>query len=204
MKDLENDNMPIRVALYGGAFDPVHCAHLRVAQYALQQAQLDRVLFIPAAQSPLKAHTPRTQDADRLQMLRLALAGQLNCEVDAYEIQKGGVSYTLDTVRHFRQRLGARVELFWIVGADQFEQLNRWHRIEELAALVVFLVLARPGSTLQPQPIAGLSYQVVEAPLMPESSSEVRKRCAQRRSVKGLVPDAVEAFISEQELYTNV
>lgn len=202
MKELENDNTPVRVALYGGAFDPVHSAHLRVAHYALEQAQLDRVIFIPAAQSPLKLHAPRTDDAARLQMLRLALAGQMRFELDPYEIEKGGLSYTVDTVRHFRERMG-NAELYWIVGGDQFEQLDRWHRIDELAALVTFLVLARPGSTLQSQSIAGLRYQMLEAPLMSESSSEIRMRCKQGRSLKGLVPSAVEAFISEQELYTR-
>jgi nicotinate-nucleotide adenylyltransferase len=202
MKELENDNTPVRVALYGGAFDPVHSAHLKVAHYALEQAQLDRVIFIPAAQSPLKLHAPRTDDAARLQMLRLALAGQMRFELDPYEIEKGGLSYTVDTVLHFRERMGT-AELYWIVGGDQFEQLDRWHRIDELAALVTFLVLARPGSALQPQSIAGLRYQILEAPLMSESSSEIRMRCERGRSLKGLVPSAVEAFISEQELYTR-
>jgi nicotinate-nucleotide adenylyltransferase len=203
MKDIANENTPARLALYGGAFDPVHSAHLRVAHYALEQAHLDRVIFIPAAQSPLKAHTPRAHDAARLQMLRLAVAGEARFEVDLYEMQKGGISYTIDTVRHFRERT-ADAELFWIIGGDQFDQLDRWHRIDELAGLVSFLVLARPGTDLRPQPIAGLRYQVIEAPLMPESSSEIRERCEQGRSLKGLVPDAVEAFISEQELYTNL
>lgn len=204
MNDPENEPRRLRVALYGGAFDPVHCAHLRVAQHAFEQAQLDRVIFIPAAQSPLKAHVPRANDAARLQMLRLALAADAHFEVDPYEIQKGGISYTLDTVRHFRDRMGTGVELFWIVGGDQFEQLEHWHQIDQLAALVTFLVLARPGSELRSQPIEGLRYQLIEAPLMPLSSTEIRQRCAQGRSLKGFVSDAVEAFISERELYTNV
>jgi nicotinate-nucleotide adenylyltransferase len=202
MNDPENEPRRLRVALYGGAFDPVHCAHLRVAQHAFEQAQLDRVIFIPAAQSPLKAHVPRANDAARLQMLRLALAGHAHFEVDPYEIEKGGISYTLDTVRHFRDRMGMRVELFWIVGGDQFEQLDQWHQIDKLAAMVTFLVLPRPGSTLQSRPIAGLSYQLIEAPHLSESSSEIRTRCAKGRSLKGYVPDAVEAFISERALYT--
>lgn len=202
MNDPENEPRRLRVALYGGAFDPVHCAHLQVAQHAFEQAQLDRVIFIPAAQSPLKAHVPRANDAARLQMLRLALTGHAHFEVDPYEIEKGGISYTLETVRHFRDRMGAGVELFWIVGGDQFEQLEHWHGIDQLSALVTFLVLARPGSGLQPQPIEGLRYQVIEAPLMPQSSTEIRQRCAQGRSLKGYVPDAVEAFISERALYT--
>lgn len=204
MKNPVNEKRPTRLALYGGAFDPVHSAHLRVARYALEQAQLDRVVFIPAAQSPLKVHSPLSNDAARLQMLRLALAGEIGFELDAYEIEQGGMSYTIDTVRHFRQG-DADVVLFWIIGADQFEQLDRWRQIDELAEMVTFLVLARPGSNLEDSGlIPNLRYQVIEAPLMGESSSEIRARCHDGRSLEGLVPGAVQAFISEQELYTNL
>lgn len=204
MKDPVNETEPVRFALYGGAFDPVHCAHLRVARYALEQAQLDRVVFIPAAQSPLKAHTPLSDDAARLQMLRLALEGEPRFELDSYEIERGGLSYTVDTVRHFRES-HADAELFWIIGADQFEQLDRWQRIDELAQMVVFLVLERPGADLDSSvSVPQLRYQVIEAPLMSESSSEIRARCMEGHSLEGLVPSAVEAFISEQELYTNL
>ena len=147
MKDPVNKNAPTRLALYGGAFDPVHSAHLRVARYALEQAQLDRVLFIPSAQSPLKLHSPRSDDSARLRMLTLALADEPRFELDAYEIQKGGLSYTIDTVRHFSE-CHPNAIVCWIIGADQFELLERWHRINELAKMITFLVLARPGSNL--------------------------------------------------------
>ena len=203
MKDLVTEERLTRIALYGGAFDPVHSAHLKVARYALEQAHLDRVVFIPAAQSPLKAHAALSSDAERLQMLRLALEGEHRFELDAHEIERGGVSYTIDTVRYFRERF-AGADLFWIIGGDQFEQLQDWRNIDELAKLVSFLVLERPGAELVcAEPIAGLRYQVVEAPLMEESSSEIRARCAVGDSLDGLVPHAVQAFISEQELYSN-
>jgi nicotinate-nucleotide adenylyltransferase len=204
MKDPGNESRPARLALYGGAFDPVHCAHLRVARYALEQAQLDRVVFIPAAQSPLKAHATLSDDAARLQMLRLAIAGEVRFELDAHEIERGGVSYTINTVRHFSERF-ADAELFWIIGGDQFEQLHHWRCIEELVGLVTFLVLARPGADLVSSvPVADLRYQVIEAPLMSESSSEVRARCREGLSLDGLVPSAVQAFISVQELYRHL
>ena len=195
-----NERTVERLALYGGAFDPVHCAHLRVAGYALEQAALDRVVFIPAAQSPLKAHAPLSSDADRMQMLDLAIAGRAGLEVDSFELEKGGLSYTVDTVRHFRERY-AQAELFWIVGGDQFEQLARWHRIDVLAGLVSFLVLARPGSALRAPEVAGLRYLVIDAPLMGESSSEIRQLCGQGLPVKSFVPASVEAFISARGLY---
>jgi nicotinate-nucleotide adenylyltransferase len=204
MEDSVSQQRPVRLALYGGAFDPVHCAHLRVARYALEQAHLDRVIFIPAAQSPLKAHSPFASDSDRLQMLSLALGGESHFALDAYEIEKGGVSYTIDTVRHFLSA-AEEADLFWIIGADQFEQLERWRQITELSDLLTFLVLARPGADLiAPTAIPNLRYQRVVAPLMEESSSAVRERCRLGESLEGLVPSAVEAFISKQELYTSV
>ena len=204
MKDLVKKKRLRRCALYGGAFDPVHRAHLQVARYALEQAQLDRVVFIPAAQSPLKAHAPLTDAAARLQMLSLALQGEACFELDESEIERGGLSYTIDTVRHFSAG-HPDTELYWIIGADQFEQLDRWHRIEELIERVTFLVFARPGSHLEASAeIPSLRYQVIDAPLMSDSSSAIRQCCREGRSLEGLVPDAVQAFISEQELYTNL
>lgn len=204
MKVQGNENKQERLALYGGAFDPVHSAHLKVARYALEQARLDRVVFIPASQSPLKVHAPLTNNAARLQMLDLALQDEPCFVLDAYELEQGGMSYTVETVRYFCERF-AGAELFWIIGGDQFELLERWRRIDELAEMVTFLVLARPGAHIVPNPeLPYLRYQVIEAPLMSVSSSEIRERCGTGRSIEGLVPDAVEAFISERELYTNL
>tara|TARA_B110000093_G_scaffold75999_2_gene82783 strand:- start:6509 stop:7126 length:618 start_codon:yes stop_codon:yes gene_type:complete len=204
MKGLVNKKRLSRCALYGGSFDPVHHAHLRVARYALEQAQLDRVVFVPAAQSPLKAHAPLTDAAVRVQMLSVALRGEAHFELDESEIERGGLSYTIDTVRHFSAG-HPDTELYWIVGADQFEQLDRWYQIEELAERVTFLVLARPGSHSGASSlIPHLRYQMIKAPLMSDSSSEIRVRCREGRSLQGLVPSAVQAFIFEQELYSNL
>jgi nicotinate-nucleotide adenylyltransferase len=190
-----------RIALYGGAFDPVHRAHLEAARAARAQASLDEVRFIPAAQSPLKAQGPVASDEARLKMLELALGGELQFSVDDFELRRGGVSYSLDTVVEFRKR-EPQAELFWIIGGDQLAQLERWHAIEELAALVTFLVLARPGYALREVDTPGLRWQRIEAPLMEESSTEIRARLAKGQSVEGLLPGAVEAFIREKGLYT--
>ena len=110
-------NKPARLALFGGSFDPVHRAHLKVAHCALQQACVDRVVFIPASRSPLK-HKPFAEDVDRLQMLRLALKGEAGIGLDMFEIGQKGTSFTIDTVDHFRA-LYKNAELFWIIGQDQ-------------------------------------------------------------------------------------
>lgn len=191
-----------RVALYGGAFDPVHNAHLRVASYALKQVGLDRILFIPSAQSPLKKNPPRASDEERVEMLELATDGERRYRVETFEVEKGGVSYTVDTVTHFRKEY-PNAELFWMVGADQFEQLDRWHKIEELAEMVTFLVFGRPGYGHIACEIEGLKYFTVDAPKMDESSTTIRRLCRAGESVEGMLPDAVEAFISEEGLYTE-
>ena len=190
-----------RVALFGGAFDPIHNAHLEVARRALAQASLDEVVLIPAAQSPLKAHAPHVGDNDRLRMLDLAIAGERHFRVDSYEINKGGISYSVDTARYF-QASHPDAQLHWIIGADQFEQLAEWKQIEDLAAMVRFLVVARPGYQMQQPEVPGLVHTRIDAPLMSVSSSEIRKRCAEGRSIVSLVPPTVEAFILAHRLYS--
>ncbi|MFP4166860.1 MAG: nicotinate-nucleotide adenylyltransferase [Opitutales bacterium] len=188
------------VALFGGAFDPVHVGHVNIAQHVLELPGMKEVVFIPSARSPLKRHGPLAGDSERFRMLELALSGQIGCRVDDCELKRGGLSHTVDTVRLFReQRPDAR--LHWVLGADQFEQLDRWHRIETLAGWVTFLVVARPGYRLGDPPVEGISCKRVEVPPMAASSTEIRERRSRNKSIHGLVPDAVEAFILEKNLY---
>lgn len=194
-------NNKARIAFYGGAFDPVHRAHLEVARAAHSQVSLDRVVFIPAAQSPLKAHGPVASDAERLEMLKLATAGQSGFSVDDSELKRGGISYTIQTVQDCKGR-EPEAELFWIIGGDQLSKLDKWHAIEELVHLVTFLVLARPGYGLSAPEISGLRWKKIEAPLMEESSTQIRERISKHQSVEGLLPRSVEAFIREKSLYT--
>lgn len=190
-----------RIALYGGAFDPVHRAHLVVARAAQEQALLDKVIFIPAARPPLKAHGPIASDADRLKMLELALEGEPDFAVDEAELKRGGISYTLDTVIEFSKREPG-VELFWILGGDQFAQLDCWHAVDELVQKVSFLVLARPGYGISAPDINGLVWRKVDAPIMEESSTLVRSRISKGEPVGDFLSESVEAFIQAKGLYT--
>ena len=202
MKQTELSSPRKSVALYGGSFDPVHCAHLAVARVTQAQLDLDQVIFIPAAQSPLKAHTTIASDEARIEMLRLATAEQPRFAVDCSEIERGGISYTVDTIQAFRAKNTAN-QLYWIIGADQFERLPQWHRIEDIARLVTFAVLRRPGHTIAKSVVPGLKYVGIEAPLMSHSSSAIRAALEQGLSVQDLVPPSVEAFISSHGLYTQ-
>lgn len=200
MTDLTDQQM--RIALFGGAFDPVHQGHLMMARSAVKQMQLDRVYLIPAAQSPLKTFSPHVTDDERIKMLHLATEGDPQLCVDTYETDSGGVSYSVDTVRHFKS-LYPGAELYWLLGADQFEQLERWRDVEVLTNAVTFLVFGRPGSVVSGKGLSNLNYQMIEAPLMEVSSSSIRQSIQLGQSVADCLPHAVDAFISEKGLYTS-
>ncbi len=190
------------IALYGGSFDPVHRAHLEVAFTALKNCDLDVVIFIPTAQSPLKKSAAIAADADRVEMLRLATAEESRFEVDTCELKRGGISYTVDTVKAY-QTAHEGCRLHWIIGADQFELLSQWRRIEEIASQVTFIVLRRPGHSIVESAVKGLSFVIIDAPLMQHSSTEIRALIAEGCSAADLLPPAVEAFICARELYTR-
>ena len=189
------------LALFGGAFDPVHRAHLEVARVAVARMEMERVILIPSAQSPLKAHAPLASDAERLAMLQLAITQEPALKVSSYELEQGGTSYSLKTALHFQQ-LHPTTALHWIVGADQFAQLARWHAIEQLLQVVRFLVCRRPGYSVQPPALPGLRYQILELEESDCSSTEIRKRCKMGQPIAELTSKQVEAFISARALYT--
>ncbi len=143
----------MKLGLYGGSFDPVHLGHLLVAQAAVEELGLDRLFFIPAAQSPFKPQNPPAPAAVRLQLLRLALAGKTNYEVDELEIQRGGASYTVDTLRDYARRHPA-AEIFYLIGADNVSKLNEWREAAELAKLAEFVAVPRPGGATAVFPAA--------------------------------------------------
>lgn len=191
----------MRLGLYGGSFDPIHCGHLLVARAALEELRLDRLDFIPAARSPFKPAAMPADPAARLRWLRLALAGQTDCRVDDREIRRGGPSYTIDTVRDISGE-HPDAELFWLVGADQLAGLPDWHKAQELARRVRFVVVPRPGT-----PEAGLpdGFSCVHLRGWPlsVSSSEIRARLAAGRPVGHLVPPAVAEALERERAYRD-
>ena len=189
----------MKVGLYGGSFDPVHLGHLLVAQAALEELALDRLFFIPAAQSPFKPDQKPTPAADRLRMLRLALVGQTRMEVDDQEIERGGISYTIDTVRDYARRFPA-AELFYLIGADHIAKLPLWREAHELAGLARFLVIPRPGDPVLPLPSPFRGQTLAGFPLG-VSSSQIRTRVKAGKTVDYLVPSAVAEAIRNNRLY---
>lgn len=188
-----------RIALFGGSFDPVHNAHLSIARAAVEQAGLDRVIFLPAAQSPLKKTGPSASAEQRLEMLRAAAAGMDWAEVSDWELtQSNGPSYSWKTVDHFRNEVPEPSDWFWLMGWDQWQALERWSRWEYLASMVTFLVFGRDGA----EPV---SRPGVRAQFLPGqfhgSSTEVRNRLSQGGAVADLIPPGVEAIIRREGLY---
>ena len=189
----------VKIGLFGGSFDPVHLGHLLVAQAACEELNLTRLFLIPAAQSPFKPQSAPAAAAERLRLLRLALAGQTQYEVDEQEISRGGTSFTIDTVRSYSARF-PQAQLFYLIGADHVPTLPAWRDAEELARLVEFVVIPRPGQRSSPMPPPFCGRELAGWPLG-VSSSEIRSRIKQGRSLKGLVPDAVAEAIRNSGLY---
>lgn len=181
------------IGLYGGSFNPVHFGHLLVAQAAIEELGLDRLFFIPVAQSPFKPDQPPAPAALRLQFLRLALAGQTQCEVDDRETRRGGISYTVDTLRDYGAQFpGAK--LFYLIGADNAAKLNEWREPEALARLAEFVAVPRPGgaAAVFPAPFRGRTLKGFPFGV---SSSEIRARVKAGLPIHHLVPAAVAGAI---------
>jgi nicotinate-nucleotide adenylyltransferase len=188
-----------RIGLFGGSFDPIHLGHLLVAGTAREELGLTRLFFIPAAQSPFKPESKPAPGRERLRLLRLALAGEAWCEIDEQEIQRGGVSYTIDTVRDFARRF-PESERFYLIGADNVAQLPRWRDADELARLTSFVAIPRPGETeiTFPPPFRGRLLKGFPVAI---SSSQIRARIKAGQPVDHLVPPAVAEAIRNSRLY---
>lgn len=185
----------------GGSFDPVHFGHLIAAQDAFEQYRLDRVVFVPAAQAPLKPQDVQTGAEDRLAMLRAATDGDPRFEIADYELRKGGVSYTIDSVRHFRQQ-HPDDELYWIVGGDQLPKMHLWKDIAELAGLIDFIFLERPGHPAKARPdLPGLRLHRCDGHLIEISSTELRERIRRGLSLEYFVPHKAIVYIQDKRLY---
>ncbi len=191
----------MKLGLYGGSFDPVHLGHLLVAQAALEELQLDRIVFVPAAQSPFKPEIRPATDATRLRMLRMALAGCARFEVETLEIDRGGVSYTIDTVREILKRR-ASARLSWLIGADHVAKLPLWRESGALAELAEFVVIPRPGEAPAPTP-PGFSIQYLRGWPLSISSSEIRRRARMKLTIHHLVPPGIAELIEAERLYKD-
>ena len=186
----------MRWGLLGGSFNPIHHGHLITALRAAEAVKLDRVRFIPAAVSPLKNGDGLAPAAHRWAMLRRALRGTPRFEASDLELRRGGVSYTVDTLRELKTKTRAR--LYWILGTDAARLLPRWKSIDEIRRLARFVIVTRPGDRVSQN---RSKDHIVRAPLLEISSSEIRERARKGLSIRYLLPDSVERYIREKGLY---
>jgi nicotinate-nucleotide adenylyltransferase len=188
---------PLKLGIFGGTFDPPHVGHLLVASDAIDQLGLDRLVFIPTAIQPLKTG-PRTviaPAADRLAMTVLLAGDDPRLSADAVEIDRGGLSFTIDTLSTLAQRSPTDA-LFLLLGADAWETFPRWRDSEGVMRLATVVVLQRGEVTPQVAPPLLLGTRRVDV-----SSTEVRARVRAGQSIRGFVPDAVRAYIERTGLY---
>jgi len=193
----------MRIGLFGGTFDPIHIAHLIVAETVRSDFSLDRIFFIPAALPPHKGRKRLTPIRARLEMLHLAVEGQSGFFVSDVEMQRGEVSYTIDTVRWFQEREEwAGDDFYLILGGDSLLELGTWKDPEQILDTIPILVVRRPGFDMDRVEERFLKRVVfVNAPFVAISSTEIRQRVHEGKSIRYWVPDKVEAYIRREGLY---
>jgi nicotinate-nucleotide adenylyltransferase len=211
----------VRIGLFGGSFNPIHLGHLRAAEEVREALGLDLVYFIPAASPPHKASDGLAAAEHRLRMVQLATKGNRHFMVSDAEFRRGGHSYTVETVRHFRATVHAQAELFLMMGSDSFTELETWkdaHEIASTCSLIVhsrsaaeaerapgtlatierFGYIAKSGSYVHP---SGQTLNFVVTTFLPISASFIREKLEQHKSIRYLVPADVLDYIERQKIY---
>ncbi|RYG25410.1 nicotinate (nicotinamide) nucleotide adenylyltransferase [bacterium] len=196
----------MRIGILGGTFDPPHNGHLAVARAAMKELALDEILFVPAAKNPLKGVGPRASAEDRLTMLGLLVAGEPTMGVVDVELQRGGQSYTVDTLSDLH--LVRPGDYWFILGADALKGLNEWKQPAKLLRMCRLGVVARPSTTDSDVAMRVAAphrdrIDVIRMNPMDVSSTEIRNRLAQRKTIAPYVPQAIDAYIEEKGLYQD-
>ncbi len=203
-----------RIILFGGSFDPVHKGHIQVAEYARHHLAAERVILIAAGRSPHKQQNPRASGVHRITMLRLAVEGHAGLDISDFELNRPQPSYTYDTVAHFRKVFGDGAALYWLLGADLVGDLGSWYRVDDLIDTCRIAVMVRGGyqgpdfSALEEQigtaRVNILRQWVIPTPAIEASSTEIRRRISEGKSVLDFLCPKVAAYIAEHRLYVGV
>ena len=190
----------MRLGILGGSFNPIHSGHLLMAESARIACALDKVLFIPANIPPHKDFTPEISDGDRLKLIRLAIRGNPHFDLSDMELKRGGVSYTIDTVKALYLQLNPKDRIYLILGGDLVEELATWKHYEDLKSLVDIVVVEREGEMGESYKEYDITHRVPGVGFN-VSSSLIRERLAGGQSIKYLVPEKVEDYILSRGLY---
>lgn len=200
----------MRIGVFGGTFDPVHLGHLIMAEQCREQAQLDQVWFVPAARPPHKSEADITPFERRAEMLALAIAGHAAFHLNELEKNRPGPSFTVETLAELTRDHPGN-EYLWILGSDSLNDLPLWREPRRILELAGLLIVGRPGhpvwneeqlrAALQFEPAAPLRVMVIESPLIDIASRDLRRRAAAGRSLRYLVPRAVECYLEQHKVY---
>ncbi len=204
-----------KIIVFGGSFDPPQIAHVQLPAIVLRAIQAQVVAYVPVAHQPLKPEGPIASVEHRLEMLRLALADVPHAVIWMDELDRArdnssyGPSYTVDTIERMRQQVGEQPEIRLLIGADQVHQFDKWHAWQRLIEMAEPVIMLRPPET-QASLLASLPAQLdkvqwqrylIDVPTVSTSSTQIRQRCAQKKSITGLVSSAVEKYIGDHGLY---
>ena len=204
-----------RIGILGGTFDPIHLGHLAIAQAALDRLALDHVILIPAGRPWLKSDQQVTAPEHRLAMARLAVQDSPGLEVSSIEIDRPGLTYTVDTLIELRQNLGSGADLYLVLGMDSIRELPRWRDPEKLFDLCVIVAVSRPdisdvspaeielftAAAQPPFPAARGRIITIRGPMLDISATQIRQRVANRQPIGDSVPPPVQRYIQEHGLY---
>lgn len=204
----EDPDKTYALGIMGGTFDPIHMGHLAVAEQARDVLGLDAVVFMPAGRQPYKIDQDQLAAEKRLEMCRLALSDNENFDVSPLEVEREGITYTIDTLKTVRAHYPSNVKLHFIAGADSIATLADWKDARELSGLASFVGINRPGTKLigdkaikKSLQEAGFTVEFIHAPSLDISSTDLRRRIAQGGSIRYLIPEPVRLVIEAENLY---
>lgn len=200
----------MKIGVIGGTFDPIHNGHLIAAEYARTSLNLDKLIFIPSGIHPFKDNKSISHPSKRLDMISLAIDSNKYFEMSSIEIDRKGTTYTIDTIMELREEY-KEDEIYFIIGSDILFEIDKWKSFKELIHLCKFILLYRPGKEEDriDKKIKELylSYSIqlkkVKSPIIEISSTEIRARVKKEQSIKYLVPESVEEYILEHNLYSK-
>lgn len=194
----ESEDFLMRIGILGGTFNPIHIGHLILAEEALSKLKLDKVVFVPTYIPPHKNVEGGIKPKDRLKMVELAIADNDSFEASTFELDSKKKSYSIDTLKSFRDNYGEGVQLFFITGSDLLKDLFSWKNVNEIFKMSKFIVANRPG-----YPVKDVPAEVETVVITPieVSSEDIRKRLKEERSIRYLVPEKVRSYIIKHSLY---
>ncbi len=195
----------MKILLFGGSFDPIHIGHIEAAKKAIEKLNIDKVIFIPTNQTPLKSNNLVASNKDRYNMILRSIKENKKLDVSDYEIKKQDVSYTYNTVKHFKQ-IYKGDDLYFLIGTDRVKDLEKWYNIDKLKNLITFIFVPRNKENLEEiiaknDFLKKINYVILELPIIEISSSYIREKLKKNKNIDNLIDKNCAKYIEELNLY---